>query len=512
MRAGWRSSAVHITRAFRTMISDRDALLRAIRANPDEDTPRLMLADWLDENGEPERAEFIRLQCELARLTDDSDSQPVYEFLRDSDHVTRPTADWARIDAGIHRRVGVAARVDELLKRHGRAWTPKAPKGRRLSWAGFHRGFPHRVEFASFRNLDKIADQLRAAAPAVTLVVSVLTPEHVDQLADAGLLDWVTGLELNSDSGAGLHALGHRPEAAGVRSIRVGYSSAAETATALVDCPYWTGLHELNLNATVVYPATAEALFRAPHLRTLRRLRMYGNRWPAETVRAFAAGGFSELVSVRFGGCDLDDEAAAALAACPALAKLRNLDLDHGDITGRGVTALLSSPHLARLSFLGVGNNPGTGLDGKRLAALEPAALRMFHAHGSRFSTADVRKLARCPRLSTLWYLDLDDNGLRTPAVRELVRGFGTWCPPILWMTYNRIDDRGAALLAKWKAAANLRVLHLKYNDGMTDAGVRLLLDSKYLAGLDGLGVSTDDEALTARLKARFKGDESTEY
>ncbi len=42
------------------------ALLAAIIANPDEDTPRLMYADALDERGEPgdaERAEFVRVQC-----------------------------------------------------------------------------------------------------------------------------------------------------------------------------------------------------------------------------------------------------------------------------------------------------------------------------------------------------------------------------------------------------------------------------------------------------------------
>jgi uncharacterized protein (TIGR02996 family) len=46
-------------------MSDEDALLSAIIANPDEDTPRLVYADWLDENGQPERAEFIRVQIEL---------------------------------------------------------------------------------------------------------------------------------------------------------------------------------------------------------------------------------------------------------------------------------------------------------------------------------------------------------------------------------------------------------------------------------------------------------------
>jgi uncharacterized protein (TIGR02996 family) len=48
-------------------MSDRDALLRAICENPDDDAPRLVYADWLDEHGDPRQAEFIRVQIELAR-------------------------------------------------------------------------------------------------------------------------------------------------------------------------------------------------------------------------------------------------------------------------------------------------------------------------------------------------------------------------------------------------------------------------------------------------------------
>jgi uncharacterized protein (TIGR02996 family) len=44
------------------------ALLADILANPEDDTVRLVLADWMDEHGDPERAEFIRVQVELARL------------------------------------------------------------------------------------------------------------------------------------------------------------------------------------------------------------------------------------------------------------------------------------------------------------------------------------------------------------------------------------------------------------------------------------------------------------
>lgn len=44
------------------------ALLAAVLANPEDDACRLIYADWLDEQGRCEQAEFIRLQCELARL------------------------------------------------------------------------------------------------------------------------------------------------------------------------------------------------------------------------------------------------------------------------------------------------------------------------------------------------------------------------------------------------------------------------------------------------------------
>jgi uncharacterized protein (TIGR02996 family) len=47
---------------------ERDALLLAIRDNPDDDTPRLIYADWQDEHDQPEHAELIRLQCEIRRL------------------------------------------------------------------------------------------------------------------------------------------------------------------------------------------------------------------------------------------------------------------------------------------------------------------------------------------------------------------------------------------------------------------------------------------------------------
>src|SRR5688572_28198252 len=61
-------------------MSDRKAFLQAIREAPDDDGPRLRFADWLEETGgeaERARAEFVRLQCALARLPASDPGWPV---------------------------------------------------------------------------------------------------------------------------------------------------------------------------------------------------------------------------------------------------------------------------------------------------------------------------------------------------------------------------------------------------------------------------------------------------
>jgi uncharacterized protein (TIGR02996 family) len=49
-------------------VTHDDAFLKAIIQNPDDDTPRLVYADFLDERGDP-RGEFLRVECRLRGLT-----------------------------------------------------------------------------------------------------------------------------------------------------------------------------------------------------------------------------------------------------------------------------------------------------------------------------------------------------------------------------------------------------------------------------------------------------------
>lgn len=91
------------------------ALLAPILANPTDDTPRLVFADWLEEGGQPERAEFIRVQCEIARLeravgacdfikTDRPPSDTCYDRRADLDEVRSAGCKSCRSRMPLHER------------------------------------------------------------------------------------------------------------------------------------------------------------------------------------------------------------------------------------------------------------------------------------------------------------------------------------------------------------------------------------------------------------------------
>jgi uncharacterized protein (TIGR02996 family) len=54
-----------------TLPAALQGLLEDCKRHPEDDTPRLILADWLDDHGQSERAELVRLQCGLADLSEE---------------------------------------------------------------------------------------------------------------------------------------------------------------------------------------------------------------------------------------------------------------------------------------------------------------------------------------------------------------------------------------------------------------------------------------------------------
>src|SRR5262245_35816935 len=83
-------------------MKEAEGFVRAIAEDVYDDTPRLIYADWLEEHGDPDRAEFIRVQCEL-------------EAIRDRYEIDRA---WE-----LHAREG------QLLAKNRKKWLGRLPKG-----------------------------------------------------------------------------------------------------------------------------------------------------------------------------------------------------------------------------------------------------------------------------------------------------------------------------------------------------------------------------------------------
>src|SRR5262245_211484 len=64
-------------------MSTATSLIRAIRDNPDDDTVRLVYADFVEEEGDTARGEFIRVQVALSRMPA---GDPARRSLEDREH------------------------------------------------------------------------------------------------------------------------------------------------------------------------------------------------------------------------------------------------------------------------------------------------------------------------------------------------------------------------------------------------------------------------------------------
>ena len=77
------------------MSATEQGLLHAILESPADDGPRLIYADWLDEQGQAPRAEFIRTQVRLA-TSPECGHRPPGEGCELELSLPRPAADPAR--------------------------------------------------------------------------------------------------------------------------------------------------------------------------------------------------------------------------------------------------------------------------------------------------------------------------------------------------------------------------------------------------------------------------------
>jgi uncharacterized protein (TIGR02996 family) len=266
-----------------------DAFLRAIIENPDDDSLRLVYADYLDERGDP-RGEFIRVQIALAGLPDNDP-----------------------------RRGELEARERQLLEEHKDEWV-----GRIRDWVDggwcFRRGM---------------------------LAISINAPALLAISAKPGEDDWFRRgkvLEMHVRRAAEhIDALARSPHLARLASLSLSGNGIGDVhVNALAASPHLAGLTALDLSHNFIGGGGIDALATTPNLPALTWLDLSHNHIDDADMRTLADS--SALASLAYLNVSnnpiVSPEDLAALLSSPRLPRLALVDLRATIYTDEGRRAL----------------------------------------------------------------------------------------------------------------------------------------------------------------------------
>jgi uncharacterized protein (TIGR02996 family) len=427
-----------------SMEQDR-AFVEAIRAQPEDDTLRLVYSDWLKDRGDP-RGDFIEAQVRW---------QQAHEALDVAAMKHHAARDWP------------------LQRQHRAAWlAPLEALG--LQHAEFRRGF---VEAGGIKLADflKNAGNLFELAPLLhDLGIYEKGPDLLPRLAEyplLGRLDAVTFW---------------------------GSPILATTLGTFASSPHAVNLRSLHLREVRLFgpdiPAACVQLLALPQL---TRFAFTGNgvcpRGPRQRLRPTPIGdevvaalaqspnlSRLRLLAVTFSRA-ITDAAVAALAGSPYLACSEGLDLSQTAITDAGAQALADSPRSACLTTLnmmlaGVGN---AGLEAL-LQSPHLGALRNLTI-GSLITDPGVRALANAPASSRLRRLDLSYNrqlgvaGAEALAASEHLTNLQE-----LGLRETRIGPRGALAVVHSTHLPGLRLLHVGTEGGRWERAIWEAIEKRF--------------------------------
>lgn len=417
----------------------REPFLAAIRADPADDAPRLIYADWLEERGEDLRANLIRMQ--IAAAQDER---------------------FGVVDEVIHQRMRkLEAKVKKIIF-----------KGMPARWkktAHFERGFIGHLEATPkdflraggallAREVVGLLDVYAAQNDAIAELLKSKSLLHLQSLAihhgqleneGAFLVAQAKNLanlrELNLTANyirtEGIERLAASPHLSNLRSLILKYNDAYERgAKALAESPALQHLETLDIGCNEIGPTGLQHLVHAPFARRLTTLKVQGNP------------GYEPL---------LRDASMEVFAKAKHLTNLVELDLQANEIGEAGLTAFADAKGFKSLRKLDLSRNQANAAALEKLVeARFFAPLQWLNLQGNPLGDAGADVLGRTSRAS-LQYLDLSNCELGPQGMIGLCRGQLLAKVEDLRLDYNTLNDLGISTLASTPHMPNLRTLNL---------------------------------------------------
>lgn len=472
------------------------AFLSAIASSPDDDTARLVYADFLDEQGntgDAARAEFIRVQMRLAGLDDTHPDRPALED-----------------------------RENELLRAHEHGWVGpiSAQLARGLRRWRFERGFLDTVQIST-RTLSASGAALFKAHPVSKVRLT----------------------ELDSAPGRSLETLAGRPWWSRVRDLDTGHANVTfPKLERLLRSPHLTSLRKLALTANgdaPPVPRLPEVLAGGAflpsleefHLRdwrhdpgelvtvldasSLRTFKLAPSAWTADGLRALLTSDFARrggrlhmehgnlgahlwpafrakkarpaVTRMVFGSSSRNPQLdLPTLLSAPAAANLAELDLSETRIDETAVREVAKSGFVARAIELGLTRCEVGPKTMAALAKVEAPNLRKLTLGETGLGNAGVFALCEARWADSLTELDLMRNGLDDDALVAMANSGRFVNVRRMDLRVNspdlgdgcrvEIGDKGVSALATAPNFARLRHLNV-YRTRVTTRGIDALLN-----------------------------------
>lgn len=252
-----------------------DAFREDICTHPDEDGPRRIYADWLEDQGGPENlalAEYIRVQCQLVHTPTD---------------------------------LALRVRQAQLQHSHGADWLRALPKIEGITWGPFERGFVESIVVHKTASFLKFAEQLFRAAPILRLRFVRPQKEDLIKILTIPYLNWVRELDLMRES----------------NSLPI---------QELSQCPFLELLTSLHLWNGEIQDQGAEFLANSENMPELTSLHLPGNNLHSRGAIALAdAQHWPNLAELNLANNPINNDGALAFVQSAQRAGLRYLSFRH---------------------------------------------------------------------------------------------------------------------------------------------------------------------------------------
>jgi uncharacterized protein (TIGR02996 family) len=285
-----------------------EPFLAAIKADMDDDTPRLVFADWLEENGDSERAEFIRIQCHVHRIRHDD-----------------PTAK------------AMNERIEALLHTNWERWAVAFPSWLRRRWLRYEvvRGFVASVSMSGARFLKD-----GMAVARITPIQDLTLSHSTVKAMRSPTLSQIGGLSLEPVDSARLSALASNPDLSKLRSLFIG-----------------TGRDSRRRPASChISRESVRRLLGNPTLAGLRQFILNGPALGDVVAAGLAAGQYVSLEQLDLYDSRLSTAGMKALVNSPSARSLRGLYLADNPMGDAGVRHLVEAPELRCIESLNLMN------------------------------------------------------------------------------------------------------------------------------------------------------------